>query len=86
MAAVRGSHSSDVSINSKEVAVRPQCALKLAEQLVAAGMPISFTQMTAASSSMVAGAEVWLQAQLLQRVEEHIPPAAVKLFEGTVSF
>jgi hypothetical protein len=57
----------------------PDVPLQLAKQLVAAGMRISFLQMTEAASSMVAGAEVWMQAQLQQRVGVYIPAAAIKL-------
>jgi hypothetical protein len=48
----------------------PHVPLQQAHQLVAAGVRISYAQLLAAASSMVAGVEVWVQAlELLQRVE-----------------
>uniref|UniRef100_A0A383W486 Uncharacterized protein n=1 Tax=Tetradesmus obliquus TaxID=3088 RepID=A0A383W486_TETOB len=49
----------------------------VAEQLVAAGVRISYAQLLAAADSMVAGVEVWVQAQQQLGVESDIPAAAV---------
>jgi hypothetical protein len=51
--------------------------LKCAEQLVAAGMRITYAQLLDAANSMVAGVEVWVQAQQALAVDTDIPAVAV---------
>jgi hypothetical protein len=57
----------------------PNVPLQLAEQLVAAGMRLSFPQITAAARRMIAGVEVWMQAQLDDCRLTDIPRAAIEL-------
>jgi hypothetical protein len=47
--------------------------------LVSAGVRITHAQLLAAADSMVAGAELWVQAQQQLGVETDIPPAAVAI-------
>jgi hypothetical protein len=55
----------------------PGVPLWMAEQLVAAGFHVSFQQLTAAASSMVAGVEVWMQAHVHQGVKADFPIEAI---------
>jgi hypothetical protein len=57
----------------------PEMPLVCALQLVSAGMHITNAQLLAAADSMVAGAEVWVQAQQQLGVETDIHPAAVAI-------
>jgi hypothetical protein len=50
-----------------------------AQQLVAAGVRISYAQLVSAARSMVAGVEVWVQALQQQGVASDLPAAAVKI-------
>jgi hypothetical protein len=54
----------------------PSIGIDVALQLVAAGMHITFAQLLAAADSMVAGVEVWVQAQKELKVKSDIPQAA----------
>jgi hypothetical protein len=58
---------------------RPSVPLSHAKELVAAGMRVSYAQLLAAANSMVAGVEVWVQAQQEGQVESDIPEVAVKI-------
>jgi hypothetical protein len=51
----------------------PGVPLQFAEQLVAAGVRVSFEQICTAASSMVAGVELWVQAHLNLGVTADIP-------------
>jgi hypothetical protein len=57
----------------------PNVPLSIAQQLVAAGVRISFLQLKAASAKMVAGVEVWVQARQQLCVKTDIPAAIVEL-------
>jgi hypothetical protein len=60
----------------------PNVALGFAEQLVAAGMRITYAQLLAAADSMVAGVEVWVQAQQALGIKTDIPAVAVAICDG----
>jgi hypothetical protein len=53
----------------------PSVPLDWAVQLIAAGVRLSYAQLLAASSSMLAGVEVWVQAQQQLDVQTDIPAA-----------
>jgi hypothetical protein len=57
----------------------PHVPLQQAQQLVAAGVRIPYAQLLSAASSMVAGVEVWVQAQQQLGVASDIPAAAVAI-------
>jgi hypothetical protein len=60
-----------------EVLVRaPSVPLSIAKQVVSAGARVTFTALLAAASSMVAGVEVWVQAQQELGIRTDIPSAA----------
>jgi hypothetical protein len=61
---------------SGRLATTPLVPLGLAKQLVAAGVRISYAQVLAAAHSMVAGVEVWVQAQQQLGVHSDIPATA----------
>jgi hypothetical protein len=71
---------SDV-ITSADTAERlistPAVSLASAVQLVAAGMRVSCKQLLTAANSMVAGVEVWVQAQQQLGIQTDIPAVAV---------
>jgi hypothetical protein len=54
----------------------PGVPLMMTEQLVAAGARVSFEQMCAAASEMIAGVELWVQACLNLDVTADIPSMA----------
>jgi hypothetical protein len=56
--------------------------LDTAKQLVAAGVRITYAQLLAAAHSMVAGVEVWVQAQQRLDVHTNIPALAVAICCG----
>jgi hypothetical protein len=56
--------------------------LATAKQLVAAGVRITYAQLLAAAHSMVAGVEVWVQAQQRLGVHTNIPLLAVAICCG----
>ncbi|KAF6258854.1 hypothetical protein COO60DRAFT_1075045 [Scenedesmus sp. NREL 46B-D3] len=60
----------------------PSVALPWAVQLVAAGVHIAYAQLLAAANSMLAGVEVWVQAQQQLGVQTDIPEAAVAICCG----
>jgi hypothetical protein len=55
----------------------PGVPLQMTEQLVAAGVRVSFEQICAAASDMVAGVELWVQAHLKLGAMADIPRSAV---------
>uniref|UniRef100_A0A383VW73 Uncharacterized protein n=1 Tax=Tetradesmus obliquus TaxID=3088 RepID=A0A383VW73_TETOB len=57
----------------------PAVPLHWAQQLLAAGMTVSYAQLLHAAHSMVAGVEVWVQAQQEPGLQSDIPQAAVDL-------
>jgi hypothetical protein len=57
----------------------PNVPLVWAEKLVAAGVRISWQQLLAAANSMVAGVEVWVQAQQQYNLKTDIPSVALAL-------
>jgi hypothetical protein len=60
-----------------EVLVRaPSVPLHIAKRIVSAGARVTFTSLLAAASSMVAGVEVWVQAQQELGIRTDIPSAA----------
>jgi hypothetical protein len=60
----------------------PRVPLQQAQQLVAAGVRVRFEPLLAAASSMVAGVEVWVQAQHEMGISTDIPAAAVAICCG----
>jgi hypothetical protein len=60
----------------------PDVTLQFAEQLVAAGMRITYAQLLDAANSMVAGVEVWVQAQQALDINTDIPAVAVAICCG----
>jgi hypothetical protein len=60
----------------------PNMPLEAAKRLVAAGMRVSYAQLLAASNSMLAGVEVWVQAQQQLSIESDIPAIAVTICCG----
>jgi hypothetical protein len=60
----------------------PAVPLDVAKQLVSGGLHISYAQLLAAAHSMVAGVEVWVQAQQQLGRYTDIPAAAVAICCG----
>jgi hypothetical protein len=60
----------------------PSVPINTAKQLVAAGMRITYAQLLAAAQSMVAGVEVWVQAQQQLGIQTDIPTLAVAICCG----
>jgi hypothetical protein len=60
----------------------PSMPLATAQQLVAAGVRVTYAQLLAAAHSMVAGVEVWVQAQQRLGVHTNIPALAVAICCG----
>jgi hypothetical protein len=60
----------------------PYVPLAIAKQLVAAGVRVTYAQLLAAAHSMVAGVEVWVQAQQRLGVYTDIPALAVAICCG----
>jgi hypothetical protein len=60
----------------------PRVPLQQAQQLVAAGVRVRFEPLLAAASSMVAGVEVWVQAQYIMGISTDVPAAAVAVCCG----
>jgi hypothetical protein len=60
----------------------PSVPLATAKQLVAAGVRITYAQLLAAAHGMVAGVEVWVQAQQRLDVHTDIPAVAVSICCG----
>jgi hypothetical protein len=54
----------------------PDICLDWAQQMVSAGVCISYAQLLAAANSMVAGVEVWVQARKKLKMKSDIPQAA----------
>jgi hypothetical protein len=54
----------------------PNMPLDASKQLVSAGSRFSYAQLLAAAHSMVAGVEVWMQAQRELGVPSDVPAAA----------
>jgi hypothetical protein len=67
---------------TKRLLYLPSVPLATAEQLVAAGVRITYAQLLAAAHSMVAGVEVWVQAQQRRDVHTDIPALAVAICCG----
>jgi hypothetical protein len=60
-----------------EVLLRaPSVPLNIAKQIVSAGTRVMYAPLLAAASSMVAGVEVWVQAQQELGIHTDVPPAA----------
>uniref|UniRef100_A0A383WPQ3 Uncharacterized protein n=1 Tax=Tetradesmus obliquus TaxID=3088 RepID=A0A383WPQ3_TETOB len=57
----------------------PAVPMQCAKQLLAAGMTVTYAQLVAAANSMVAGVEVWVQAQQELGLHTDIPQAAVTI-------
>jgi hypothetical protein len=57
----------------------PAVPLHIAKMLVAVGVRISYAQLLAAAHSMVAGVEVWVQAQQQLDVQTDMPQAALHI-------
>jgi hypothetical protein len=57
----------------------PLVPVSCAKELVSAGVRISYAQLLAAANSMVAGVEVWVQAQEQCRVKTDIPALAASI-------
>jgi hypothetical protein len=66
------------SLTDKLLGVR-HVPLACAEALVAAGVRVSYAQLLAAAYSMVAGVEVWVQAQDYLGVRSDIPESAISV-------
>lgn len=60
---------------ARQLTSLPKVPLEWAVQLVAAGVRISHEQLLAAASSMLAGVEVWVQAQQQLGVQTDVPAA-----------
>jgi hypothetical protein len=60
----------------------PSIPLVAAKQLVAAGLRVTYAQLLAAARSMVAGVEVWVQAQQRLGVHTDIPALATAICCG----
>jgi hypothetical protein len=60
----------------------PSTSFKQAMKLVATGIRISYAQIVAAANSMVAGVEVWVQAQQQLGIHTDIPAAAAAMCCG----
>jgi hypothetical protein len=60
----------------------PVVPLQQAKALVAAGIRISYAQLLAVANSMVAGVEVWVQAQQQLGIQTDIPALANKICCG----
>jgi hypothetical protein len=60
----------------------PHVPVQQAQQLVAAGVRMPYAQLLAAARSMVAGAEVWVQAQQQLGVASDVPAAALEICCG----
>jgi hypothetical protein len=60
----------------------PHVPLPQAKQLVAAGVRIPYAQLLSAASSMVAGVEVWVQAQQQLGISTDVPAAAIAICCG----
>jgi hypothetical protein len=72
--------------NAADVAERmlnlPSVPMNMALQLVSAGVRISYAQLLAAANRMVAGVEVWVQAQQQLNTPGDTPRAAVAICCG----
>jgi hypothetical protein len=82
-------HSSTAAAGVAEHAVRiPALQLSWVKELVAAGVTVSHSQLLAAANSMVAGVEVWVQAQQQLGAQTDITPwaAAICCGDPWVSF
>jgi hypothetical protein len=75
--------SSSSALTASDVLQRllhlPHVPLQQAQQLLAAGVRIPYAQLLAAARSMVAGVEVWVQAQQQLGITSDIPAAAVAI-------
>jgi hypothetical protein len=60
----------------------PAVPFSAAKQLVAAGMRVSYAQLLAAANNMVAGVEVWVQAQQQLGIANDIPALALDICCG----
>jgi hypothetical protein len=60
----------------------PLVSRQVAEQLVGAGMRVTYAQLLASVNKMVAGVEVWVQAQQQLGIQTDIPAAAVAICCG----
>jgi hypothetical protein len=69
---------------AQQLLALPSVPLGWARQLVAAGIRISYAQLVAAANSMLAGVEVWVEAQHQLGVETDVPAAAVAVCCGDV--
>jgi hypothetical protein len=65
-----------------ELSHAPYVPLEYAKELVSAGVRISYAQLLAAANSMVAGVEVWVQAQQQLNIQTDIPALAAKICCG----
>jgi hypothetical protein len=64
---------------SERLVGMPAVPLEMAQVLVAAGVRISYAQLIAAANSMVAGVEVWVQAQQQLGVDSDMPSVAKEI-------
>jgi hypothetical protein len=60
----------------------PKVLLEAAKRVVSAGMRVTYAQLLAAADDMVAGVEVWVQAQQQLGVNGDVPAAAIALCCG----
>jgi hypothetical protein len=60
----------------------PDVPRDIAKQLVSAGVRITYAQLLAAANAMVAGVEVWVQAQQQLSIHTDIPAAATAICMG----
>jgi hypothetical protein len=80
MAAAPGTH--DSTRHFREAVCSTSSTLKHCKILVAAGVRMTYQQLLSAANSMVAGLEVWVQAQRQQRVKSDIPAVAATICCG----
>jgi hypothetical protein len=69
-------------LSNEQLLAMPNVPLDVAKQLVSAGMRVSYAQLLAAAHSMVAGVEVWVQAQQQLGIQTDLPAAAVAICCG----
>jgi hypothetical protein len=67
---------------TKQLLYLPAVPLDCAKQLMSGGMCVTYAQLLAAANSMVAGVEVWVQAQQQLGIQTDIPAAAVAICCG----
>jgi hypothetical protein len=75
-------NSTTVAAAAQQLLSIPSVPLDWALQMVAAGVRISYEQLLAAANNMLAGVEVWVQAQQQLGVQTDVPAAAVAICCG----